>query len=194
MAFCQADPLRYKLKIASLAHWLEAHQVKGEGATKGGWSYMPSVGIADNSNTQFAMLALHEAERVGVKIPDQTWQLAKDYWLKNTVYDKGRGAWGYHNGVSGSMTCAAIASLIIAEDRLANAESRVVGDAIQCCGNEPQDDEIARGIEWLGRNFTVRTNPGDDGQAHRWLLYYLYAHGTCRAACRGKRFFLASRS
>lgn len=188
MAFCQADPLRYKLKIASLALWLEAHQVKGEGATKGGWSYTPTVGIADNSNTQFAMLAMHEAERVGVKISDQTWQLSKDYWLKNPVYDKGRGAWGYHNGVSGSMTCAAIASLIIAEDRLANAEARVVGDAIQCCGMEPGDDEIGRGIDWLGRNFTVRNNPGDDGQAHRWLLYYLYAMERV-GRMSGRRFF-----
>jgi hypothetical protein len=188
MAFCQADPLRYKLKIASLALWLEAHQVKAEGPTRGGWSYTPTVGIADNSNTQFAMLAMHEAERVGVKISDQTWQLAKDYWLKNQVYDKGRGAWGYHNGVSGSMTCAGIASLIIAEDRLATAEARVVGDAVQCCGNEPGDDEIARGIDWLGRNFTVRNNPGDDGQAQRWLLYYLYAMERV-GRMSGQRFF-----
>ncbi len=188
MAFCQADPLRYKLKIAGLAHWLEAHQITKEGATKGGWSYTPTVGIADNSNTQFAMLALHEAERVGVKIPDRTWQLGKDYWLKNPVYDKGRGAFGYHNGVSGSMTCAAIASLIISRDRLANSEARVIGDAIQCCGNEPAEDEIERAIDWLGRNFSVRSNPGDDGQAHRWLLYYLY--GMERVGrMSGQRFF-----
>ncbi|QDU29899.1 hypothetical protein ETAA8_50160 [Anatilimnocola aggregata] len=188
MAFCQADPLRYKLKITGLASWLEAHQVVADGKSKGGWSYMPSVGIADNSNTQFAMLALHEAERVGVKIPDRTWQLAKDYWLKNPVYDKGRGAFGYHNGVSGSMTCAAISSLIIARDRLANGESRVVGEQIQCCGNEPQEDEVERAIDWLGRNFSARNNPGDDGQANRWLYYYLY--GMERVGrMSGQRFF-----
>jgi hypothetical protein len=188
MAFCQADPQRYKLKITSLAKWLEAHQVTTEGPTRGGWSYTPTLGIADNSNTQFAMLALHEAERVGVKIADRTWQLARDYWLKNPVYDKGRGAFGYHNGVSGSMTCAAIASLIIAEDRLANAEAQVVGDEIQCCGNVPAGDEIARAIDWLGRNFSVRTNPGDDGQAHRWQFYYLY--GMERVGrMSGQRFF-----
>jgi hypothetical protein len=188
MALCQADPLRYKLKIAGLAHWLEAHQITADGKSKGGWSYMPSVGIADNSNTQFAMLALHEAERVGVKIQDRTWQLSKDYWLKNPVYDKGRGAFGYHNGVSGSMTCAAIASLIIARDRLANSEARVVGDQVQCCGAEPIEDEVERAIAWLGSNFSVRTNPGDDGQAHRWLLYYLY--GMERVGrMSGQRFF-----
>jgi hypothetical protein len=188
MAFCQADPLRYKLKITSLAKWLEAHQTTDEGPTRGGWSYMPTVGIADNSNTQFAMLALHEAERVGVKISDRTWQFSRDYWLKNPVYDKGRGAFGYHNGVSGSMTCAAIASLIIAEDRLSNAEASIVGDDIQCCGNVPANDEISRAIDWLGRNFSVRSNPGDDGQAHRWQLYYLY--GMERVGrMSGQRFF-----
>ncbi|WP_254509858.1 DUF4159 domain-containing protein [Anatilimnocola floriformis] len=188
MAMCQADPQRYKLKIASLALWLEAHQVKGEGPQRGGWSYTPTTGLSDNSNTQFAMLAMHEAERVGVKISDQTWQLAKEYWLKNAVYDKGRGAWGYHNGVSGSMTCAAVASLIIAEDRLANMEARVVGEQVQCCGIEPGDDEISRGIDWLGRNFTVRTNPGDDGQSHNWQLYYLYAMERV-GRMSGRRFF-----
>lgn len=188
MAFCQADPQRYKLKITSLAKWLEAHQSTVEGPTRGGWGYTPNIGLADNSNTQFAMLALHEAERVGVKIPDRTWQFARDYWLKNPVYDKGRGAFGYHNGVSGSMTCAAIASLIIAEDRLSTAEAQVAGDEIQCCGNVPTGDEISRAIDWLGRNFSVRSNPGDDGQAHRWQFYYLY--GMERVGrMSGQRFF-----
>lgn len=188
MAFCQADPLRYKLKISSLAKWLEAHQSAAEGPTRGGWSYTPSQGLADNSNTQFAMLALHEAERVGVKIPDRTWQIARDYWLKNPVYDKGRGGFGYHSGVSGSMTCAGVASLIIAEDRLSNAEASVSGDNIQCCGNVPAGDEVARAIDWLGRNFSVRNNPGDDGAAQRWQFYYLY--GMERVGrMSGQRFF-----
>ena len=34
-------------------------------------------GDGDNSNSQFALLALHEAERVGVKASDRTWRLAK---------------------------------------------------------------------------------------------------------------------
>ena len=58
MVFCQADPAHYKVKINELAMWLEASQIK-EGRNKGGWHY-GTRGEGDNSNTQFAMLALHD--------------------------------------------------------------------------------------------------------------------------------------
>src|SRR5678815_2938910 len=67
MVFTQADPAHYKVKINELAMWLEATQIK-DGKNKGGWHYGTRGGDGDNSNTQFAMLALHEAERAGVKI------------------------------------------------------------------------------------------------------------------------------
>ncbi len=47
----------------------------------------------DNSNSQFALLALHEAERVGVSASDQTWRLAEAYWKRCQNDD---GSWGYN--------------------------------------------------------------------------------------------------
>ncbi len=57
MVFCAADPKKDMLTIGRNVKWLEEHQVK-DGQRKGAWSY-PGVGdAADNSNSQFAVLAL----------------------------------------------------------------------------------------------------------------------------------------
>ena len=178
MTFCQADPVKYKLKISRLARWIEAHQIRdANNDTKGGWTYRAGNGRADNSNTQFAMLALHEAERAGVKINDQTWQLALNYWTKPNMQHPD-GAWGYERGHpgSGSMTCAGIASLIIARDRLHLGDATVVDGRVQCCGNQVDDAPLARAMAWMARHFSVERNPNaDNGSAGGWLLYYLYA-------------------
>lgn len=173
MAFCQADPVRYKPKIQKLALWLEAHQVReAANDTKGGWTYKGPAGRADNSNTQFAMLALHEAERAGVKISDQTWQLALNYWLKPGMQNPD-GSFGYERGHpgSGSMTCAGIASLIIARDRLHTGDAVVKDGQLFCCGQQATDDPLAAAMQWMARSFSVNRNPN----ASSWVLYYLYA-------------------
>ena len=125
MAFVQADPKKYAAKIGRMARTLANLQVR-DNDSKGGWSYERPQNRADNSNTQFAMLALHEAERAGVKLADQTWQLALNYWTKPGMQYPG-GAFGYLPGqpATGSMTAAGIASLIIARDRLSSGDAKV---------------------------------------------------------------------
>ena len=185
MVFCQADPAHYKVKINELARWLEATQIKEE-KNKGGWHY-GTRGNGDNSNTQFAMLALHEAERAGVKVKEQTWKLAEQYWLNNEARQKEQGSWGYATfgeGGSGSMTCAAVASLIIARDHIGTGDAAVLDGRIQCCGTGTDDEAIAKGLKWLGKKFSVVQNPGSTG----WGLYYLY--GLERVGrMSGQRFF-----
>ena len=68
------------------------------------------------------------------------------------------------------MTCAGIASLVIVGAALDSLENS--NDQIQCCGSENlNQDRIDRGLNWLGRNFSVTSNPVY-GQHH---LYYMYA-------------------
>jgi hypothetical protein len=173
MAFCQADAAKYKLSIQKLARWLEAHQIsEPANDTKGGWTYGERSGRADNSNTQFAMLALHEAERAGVKIADRTWQLALNYWTQPGM-QHASGGYGYERGhpESGSMTCAAIASLIIAYDRLNPGDAVVDGGNIRCCGNHASDTPLHLALDWMDKHFSVQRNPNSSS----WVLYYLYA-------------------
>ncbi len=60
MVYCRADPSRYLPQIQENVQWLAKTQIQG-GSDRGGWSYPGSN--ADNSNSQFAVLALYEAER-----------------------------------------------------------------------------------------------------------------------------------
>ncbi len=182
MVFARATPEKDRVLIRDNVEWLEKTQIRANDRnnfnnwSNGGWTY-PVVGFgireADNSNSQFALLALHEAERVGVSASDATWQRAKEYWER---YQNRDGSWGYNRGNTigtGSMTCAGITSLVIASDRVHSSDAKVVGNHIRCClpHNTKDDEYINNGIQWLGDHFSVTHNPGP---APINNLYYLY--------------------
>jgi hypothetical protein len=178
MVFCAAEPAKDAQLIARNVRLLENRQIK-DGLTKGSWSYSaPTAAAGDNSNTQFALLALHEAERAGIAVDGRTWRLAQAYWesCQNSDF-----SWGYQKRGqgeypgTGSMTCAGIASLIIAGGRTSQGDATVNGDTIECCGKKKDNEPIEKALAWLGRNFTVHDNPATADQFGRgWLLYYLY--------------------
>ncbi len=180
MVFCLAEPKRDLLLIQRNAKWLEEKQIK-EGPTRGGWSY-PLGSNADNSNSQFALLALYEAERAGIPVQDDTWRMALAYWKSGQNPD---GSWGYTNGgnrafATGSMTCAGLTSLVIAAGRTSAGDAESDGAQVHCCGSHEADDSaerIERAVQWLGRHFTVQQNPvpfAGLGAAAPWHYYYLY--------------------
>jgi hypothetical protein len=174
MVFCQAEPKRDMLLIRQNVGYLESTQITKamlqNPLSKGSWGYSAREGTGDNSNAQFALLALNEAERVGVKVSPSTWRLAREYWSSTQRHD---GGWGYRPGneATGSMTCAGICSLVITSGRLSSGRAKVVDDRVQCCGDAEQADGVERGLNWMGKHFSVRRNPGSNA----WLLYYLYA-------------------
>jgi hypothetical protein len=170
MALCAANPNRYANLISRNARWLIEQQLNN-----GGWDYGELGSSTDPSNSQFALLALHEAQRSGVlPFPPDTWNKvfsrSKNYWEALQYKD---GSFPYRgDGSRGSMTCAGVASLVIAGSETDSRESSA-DQAIICCGAEDQaQDRIELGLEWLGRNFSVSQNPG---MGNRYHLYYLYA-------------------
>jgi len=191
MVLCAAEPERDQLAIQRNVQWLEAIQLKS-GDKKGAWAYSDKFGNGDNSNAQFALLALHEAEKVGVKVKDQTWRLARDYWLRT---QKDNGSWGYFEGEAstGSMTCAGITSVIISSGKISGGDARVIGDAVSCCEPHDDDNAVERAFQWLGRDrfFSLNSVPteGNNGGQGR-LLYYLY--GVERVGRLSGRRFIGS--
>ncbi len=173
MVLCQAEPENDVSLIRKNVAALLAIQKTQDVPRKGSWAYRRTLGDGDNSNTQFANLALYEAARVGVSQPtqDRNWRLAKAYWEGCQNPD---GSWGYYKGVpgTGSMTCAGIASLVICNEMVEpDADAKLDGGRIECCRRADADeDHVERGLRWLGRHFSVERNPG----ARQWLLYYLY--------------------
>jgi hypothetical protein len=192
MVFCAAEPAVDNLLIERNAQWLEQMQIKDTGPNQGAWAYSSSLGKGDRSNSQFALLALHEAERVGVDVEERTWRLALRYWLETQRHGE---SWNYSEGAAstGSMTCAGIASVVIASGKLSEGDAQVTGDGrVLCCGEKKNIPEIEKAVAWLDRNFSVRRNPtdtgiGEDILSKSWLLYYLY--GLERVGrLTGKRF------
>ncbi len=163
MVFCAAEPGRDLLLIQRNVNWLEANQME-----QGQWSY-PGI-RGDNSNTQFAVLALHEAERAGAEVSVDTWRRAAEYW-KNTQNPDG--SWSYVVE-SGSMTCAGIGSTIICAGRVDRPNASVDNGLAQCCQASEPDESLELALIWMARNFSVRRNPGQHEASHRWQYYYLY--------------------
>lgn len=170
MVFCAAEPKKDLLLIRRNAKWLEERQIR-MGDKAGAWSY-PSQGGGDNSNSQFALLALYEAERVGVPVGEKTWRLSYEYWRD---CQNENGSWGYLRGMagSGSMTCAGIAAMVITTGQLNIGDAEVIDGRLVCCGQQKSNASIDRGLEWLAGSFSVSVNPGA-GLKQGWLLYYLY--------------------
>jgi hypothetical protein len=167
LVFCQHGSAGDLPRIRNNVAWLTEEQKQ-----TGVWGYGGNrQSDGDPSNSQFALLALGAAQDRGVAVDPQVFQRAINYW--ESIQTAG-GGWGYRGSTpTGSMTCAGVASLIIAQGRLGNSTSRVVDGEIRCCGNtDEEQDPIARGLDWLANHFSVDVNPG--GYAATYF-YYLYA-------------------
>jgi hypothetical protein len=179
MALAAAAPTEQQLMIRDNASWL----INGRN-DDGTWGYTPrDHARRDNSNTQYALLALQAAREAGVPVPKDFWKGCQRHWVDSQAPV---GSWGYKSalGSSGSMTVAGIASLVIAGRELDNVREGTYGRQRVRCNGSREDENVRRGIDWMGRNFSVTTNPyGSDA----WLHYYLY--GLERAGrLSGRRF------
>ena len=190
MVFALADPERYRVQIAANVYWLEAAQFKAGDPRgySGSWTYDKFKRTpGDNSNSQYALLALFEASQVGVKVDALTWALARKYWEDaQRISD---GAWAYQldrqSGVSSSMTCAGISSLIIVGLKRYEGLETINGENIHDCGKGGANIRVARGLDWIATHFSVEANMPKGSQ---WKYYYLY--GLERAGrLSGLRFF-----
>lgn len=185
MALCAADPEKYRTQIRRNVQWLQAAQLN-----RGSWTYksLDPLGLGDNSNTQFALLALHEAQRTGVEVSPLTWRKAYAHWFSSQNAD---GGFGYVPSMpsTGSMTCAGLSSLVITSGKISDGDAKVKNGKVQCCGEQMSDLPLERAIAWMAGHFSVQRNPSFDflGGDGNWM-YYMY--GLERAGrLTGRRFF-----
>ena len=190
MVFAAATPKVDIVRIQANVAWLEEAQLKpGDHALwPGSWSYKSSkTRHGDNSNSQYALLGLNAASEVGVKVKEEVWTLARDYWQK---YQQRDGSWAYTpdaaNGTTASMTCAGISSLVISGLKRFRGLEQLVGDrGVEDCGKGATDPNLENGIRWMSTHFQVGQN---FGAGQQWKYYYLYGlERTGRLS--GVRFF-----
>jgi len=110
-----------------------------------------TLGQADHSNAQFAVLGLLFAQRSGYQIPKRTWRMLRKHYIDVQNAD---GGWGYRPGRSRSdsyanMTLASTISLAIAEEMLFAGEHKE-------CKPPPESRPVDKGLRWVGDNLDYR--------------------------------------
>ncbi len=119
----------------------------------GGWGYGYS---ADGAHMNMVIYALYAAKQWGLEIPKDTWTRAEKWirgnqtdtggWLYNLVEEGS--LWGI--GVYGSMTATGLW-------------------ALRACDVSIHDPQIRKGLDWIGKHWSLTRNPGSTS----WLYYFL---------------------
>ncbi|MCI0459037.1 MAG: DUF4159 domain-containing protein, partial [Gemmataceae bacterium] len=124
-----------------------------------GWSYDQPGNPnrqADNSNTQFALLALHVGRLAGAHIDRKVWEEIRQFYIRTQNDD---GGWSYaprdrvafgNSGSSLTMTSAGVCGLIIAGMEL-NQGREVLRDngTADNCGKYQENKPLQRGLSWI---------------------------------------------
>ncbi len=144
-----------------------------ENRRQGVWAY--PWGRIDNSNTQFALLGLRAASRMGLAVPEKVWLEALDGL--SLFRDEGGGSFyapipapgnPYGRAPYLGMTAASLASLAVLQEAAAG-HVRLRAGMERCKLLEP-------GERWLEKHFDVAHNYYEDGSwKANWLHAYLWA-------------------
>ncbi len=149
MALSTLDAALFKKQIRRLAKLIARGQCEN-----GQWTYKLKRGRAggDNSNTQFALIALWYARRAGAEVDRGVFGKALAYFLSTQNED---GGWGYtekgRKKSYGSMTATGLVSVLIAR---AAVTKRKVADLAG--RREPGE---AAAIKWLAGHLALDRNP-----------------------------------
>ncbi len=182
------------------------NQLTGSQARNGGWRYhsVPTdmeggkPGIGDVSCTQYALMGLKTAKRLGIPVKPEAFGRALDFlldqqeadgksWTRITrrkegeeddaggYADKARG-WPYMKGAanaheamaSGGMTCAGVVGILICRSEILEAK-----DFPDRAKRQPKAEQsMWDGLAWLDANWSTVQNPAHGNYE---LGYYLYA-------------------
>lgn len=124
------------------------------------------VSRIDNSTTQYGLLALWEADKRGIKVPDSLWQAAAANFVELQQPD---GGWKYSTGEDEtsrtSMTAAGLTVLFIAQQQLYRDRDTQPEGLVRA---------IQRGMTWMDRNALTHQGPGSaaPGGGHRGYAIY----------------------
>jgi len=195
------DFIAYKPQINACAQYLISKQ-----NANGSWDYADRS-AGDESMSQYALLALWEAENVGIVVPPSVWDKAASYYLS---VQGGAGGWTYHRDApvqpdTLSMTAAGVGSLLICQKQLARHRKGqdLINPLMIPLGIDGKEIEsrykvetsaaainsgINRGLAWLSSNYQVNKNP-IVGQSPYYALYGIerLASSTARKTPSGAR-------
>jgi hypothetical protein len=120
LVFARAEPKKDLARIQRNVDRLLAARCRDAHDQLLGWTYRGSTQVADNSNTQFAVIALDAADRAGAKVQRKVWEEIRDYYVRTQQSD---GGWVYNASLPNAtrtltMTYAGTCGLLLAQQRL----------------------------------------------------------------------------
>lgn len=151
----------------------DADQLVANQGSIGGWRYggppIPPTAI-DFSNTQLCVLALSEAAKCGVEIPQEAMLRVHNRIIEDQKDD---GGWNYGclqgsdaekatakaKRSYGNMTAACVASLFLTNEFLTGGLGCPCKRGKSSRGKDIVGDSLDRGMEWLNREFLPNTSP-----------------------------------
>ena len=158
-ALYKENPERYNKLIGLYAAMLIISQ-HDKGDISGEWGYklhlppgfpgsnkVTAENWGDKSNTQFALLGLYQADRVGFQVPKIVWARSRDHYLRAQFLD---GGWGYKPELRpepyANMTIASTISLNLCEEML-------FAERHKQCKPQPRSKPIENGLKWIDENW-----------------------------------------
>jgi hypothetical protein len=174
---------------------------------KTGWGYYKKyAGDPDNSNTQFAILALHEAKQSKFKLSEETrkdlqaaLEEVQKFYIATQIANQSEldGTWIYRPGFRGSpftMTTAGLCGLLITgmdveEDKSGFSDEKGTSKS---CGAYDHNLPVAKALKWLGDNFPADVQNMEQAVGNKvgWSSPYYCLYGIERAGrLSGRRFF-----
>lgn len=188
MAFCLARQNEDRERIQRNVKWLLDSRLPD------GWTYAPrqlrQAGVADNSCTQYALLALHEALVAGFKVDEKALAQIRQIYINSQTRD---GGWGYRNvrvDPRMTMTTAGLCNLIISGLDVSKTKAVLQPDgSAKDCGRYDDNEAIAKGLKYIGARYpSPMTDETAMDRFNANVFYCLY--GIERAGrLTGQRFF-----
>jgi hypothetical protein len=195
MVLAKATPKDDLVQMKRLVEWLKAKAVREkekDGSERlMGWGYSnpnkQATRGADNSNTQYAVLALWFASQAGIPIESRLWKEIRAMYIAG---QQKSGGWSYWPEKRGNrfdderltMTAAGICGLLIADMELAKDPAERGDNRNRGCGPEVGNLPLENALKNFGRNFAI------DSANTSWRYYHLYGvERTGRLS--GLRFF-----
>lgn len=183
LALVNLEAIDYKPQIDLVSQYLLGKQM-----ANGAWDYS-NRSQGDESMTQYALLALWEAENAGIVVRPEVWDRAAKYYL---TVQASSGSWTYHRdspnqGETVSMTAAGVGSLLICQEQLArHRKGQDLANPLMIpitIDGQPAESKykvqtsaaeinagIAKGMTWLVGHFEAKADPVM-GQSPYYALY-----------------------
>ncbi len=146
-----------------------------------GWTYgahgSDDSRVPDFSNTQYALLGLHEALRAGVRVPEADLRAIRSLYLRGQ-HEDGSWAYGFGGGIRGqplmTMTVAGLCGLIITGMDLDAGKQVLRADgSAENCGLYEAQKPVANAMRWLDAQFPSELNDATVGKlAHPYYCLY----------------------